>query len=963
MSKSRRLGVDTCVIRAVLAAIAPVSVAGAVLGAASVAVAQETDVIRGEVREGERGVALEGALVELEATGERVYTGRGGRFELRNVPAGPQTIRVSYLGYAAQSFSVAAGAADVHLVLGVASSETDAIVVIGQIDDRSRRLNLERSADALTNVVSSDLAGQFPDRNVSEVLRRAPGIVSRSIGSSEEGSIFVRGVGGGGLNSALVDGVRMPSTITLNDAGGRSSNIRDLSAAVFERLEVRKVFTPDMTANWVGGAVNVVTRTPFDRRSSQGGLSVEWGENDLREGRSQYQVGGNYSLLSADQRWGVLGSFNFEDRNISSERLLVESYGDSFAGFFAPTLATQNDFDLDLIRAGVVLDFGFRPNPNDEFHFAINAYRTELDSLTTLDAIFLGYAAPLPALPGSTAVAGTAQGGRVGKRATGREEHTDVLIARFAARHDGANWDWDYGLAYSNADYVNRGQGELSYFSHTGVVPGPQMSWDFTDPSRPLFTASFPSNPPGVSANDVPSNYNLYTISLLDDEISDREWTGYFNIARDLRLSLSDVRLRAGALWSERSRNRDRLAEHFEGAIATIPGIALSNYALPEFRPDFINGAYNFGVGIDLASAMQFFEANYASFSAANTLAAVVNSERDSLVSDYSADERLAAAYAMFDVRSGPVQIIGGVRYENVETTLGGNQVTTVGASVTSVPVQTVFTHDQVFPSVVARWELPRNFMLRAGFSGTYVLPNLTDLAPIVQINSGPPATIRRGNPDLDPLESTNFDASLHWYGENSAAGVSVFYKDLSDFVFLFTQLETIGGVDYQVTQPENASTGFVRGVELEASTRFSRLPGIFSRLGVEANLTFTESELALPTQANRIVPIPGQADVTGNLSLTYHGERLRARLSYRYQSELMDTIGANALLDGFIDERENLDFTLQAYLTRDTSVYFQVRNITEENQLEGFYGANDRRERGLEYSGRYMSVALRHNF
>ncbi len=963
MSKSRRVGTDTCVMRAVLEALAPVAVAGIVLSVATVAVAQEaqeTNVIRGEVREGEQGAVLEGALVELQSTGARTYTERGGRFELRDVPAGPQTIIVSYLGYATQTFSVDAGDTEARLVLG-GESESGTITVVGRIDDRSRRLNLERSEDALTNVVSSDLAGQFPDRNISEVLRRAPGIVSRSIGSSEEGSIFIRGVGGGGLNSALVDGVRMPSTITLSDAGGRSSNIRDLSAAVFERLEIRKVFTPDMTANWAGGAVDVITRTAFDQRSGQGGVSVEVGENELREGQAQYQVTGNYSLLSADQRWGLLGSFSFEDRNISSERGLVESYGNSFAGFDAPTLYTENDFDLDLTRAGVVLDLGFRPNAADEFHLAANIYRTDLESLTTIDAIGLAYQAALPPLPGSTAVSGTAQGGQVQKRASGSEAQTDVLIARFRGRHDAANWDWSYGLAYSNADYLNEGQGELTYAS--SIAPGRRMSWDFTDPSRPLFSSSFSPFTPGVSANDVSANYTQYTVSLLEDEISDSEWSGNFSIARDLHLSLSDVRLEAGALWSDRSRDRDRSAEHFQGLISARPGIALSNYAVENFRPEFINGLYEFGVGIDLPSAMQFFDANHALFAAGNSAAILAQSARDSLAADYSADERLGAVYGMFKVTSGSVQIIGGVRYENVETTLTGNQVTTAGAIVTSVPVQTEFGHEQVFPSLVARWEPFRNVLVRAGFSATYVLPNLTDLAPIVQINNGPPATIRRGNPNLEPLEATNFDLSAHWYGEYSAAGMAVFHKDLSGFVFNFTQPETIDAITYQVTQPENASTGFVRGVEFEASTRFHTLPGILSNLGVEANLSLTESELVLPTQANRVVPIAGTADITGNLSLIYETERLSARLSYRYQSEIMDTIGSNVLTDGYLDERENLDFTLSARLTRATALFFQVRNLTEENQLEAFYGADVRRERGLEYSGRYMSLALRHRF
>jgi outer membrane receptor protein involved in Fe transport len=41
------------------------------------------------------------------------------------------------------------------------------------------------------------------------------------------------------------------------------------------------------------------------------------------------------------------------------------------------------------------------------------------------------------------------------------------------------------------------------------------------------------------------------------------------------------------------------------------------------------------------------------------------------------------------------------------------------------------------------------------------------------------------GNPDLDPYEAFNFDASVEWYfADASVLSAGVFYKDIENFIF-----------------------------------------------------------------------------------------------------------------------------------------------------------------------------------
>ena len=64
-----------------------------------VALAQETGTVTGTVTRAAEGAALSSVSVTVQATGQSTVTGRDGKYTLRRVPAGPQTIVFRWLGY------------------------------------------------------------------------------------------------------------------------------------------------------------------------------------------------------------------------------------------------------------------------------------------------------------------------------------------------------------------------------------------------------------------------------------------------------------------------------------------------------------------------------------------------------------------------------------------------------------------------------------------------------------------------------------------------------------------------------------------------------------------------------------------------------------------------------------------------------------------------------------------------
>ena len=61
--------------------------------------AQSTGTVTGSVTRAEGGAALAGVTVSVQSTGQTALSSGDGRYTLRNVPSGPQTIVFRWLGY------------------------------------------------------------------------------------------------------------------------------------------------------------------------------------------------------------------------------------------------------------------------------------------------------------------------------------------------------------------------------------------------------------------------------------------------------------------------------------------------------------------------------------------------------------------------------------------------------------------------------------------------------------------------------------------------------------------------------------------------------------------------------------------------------------------------------------------------------------------------------------------------
>ena len=169
--------------------------------------------IVGRVVDAASGAPLIGADVVVEGTSLVTATDRTGAFQIVGVPAGEATVVIAYLGHSDERARVTVTAGQpvtVDVKLAPAGYSEMVQVRAEPIGEgQASALNQQRTALNITNIVSADQIGSFPDPNAAEAASRIPGVsIARDQGEGRY--VLVRGTESR-LNSMLIDGERIPS--------------------------------------------------------------------------------------------------------------------------------------------------------------------------------------------------------------------------------------------------------------------------------------------------------------------------------------------------------------------------------------------------------------------------------------------------------------------------------------------------------------------------------------------------------------------------------------------------------------------------------------------------------------------------------------------------------------------------------------------------------------------------------
>jgi TonB-dependent receptor len=306
------------------------------------------------------------------------------------------------------------------------------------------------------------------------------------------------------------------------------------------------------------------------------------------------------------------------------------------------------------------------------------------------------------------------------------------------------------------------------------------------------------------------------------------------------------------------------------------------------------------------------------------------NLEED--LADFEVGEDTLAAYALGEFLFGAkTTFMGGVRVEDTRTSYTAYELILdeEGDPVSLAPVYGDKNYTEWLPQFHLIYKTSQDSQLRAALTRTLARPNFEDAAPwrFINLEDG---EAELGNPDLDVTTAWNVD--LMWEKYLKPVGIisaGVFYKDLTDYIYIFQEDLIIDGEDVEATQPRNGDKGTLAGLELAFQNQFTNWKGGWGGLGLYANYTYVDSDAKYPDRES--TSLPGQSEHIGNLALVYEKYGITTRLSYNYNGKKLIEVGGDPEEDIYVDNHAQLDFLFRVQASKKFSIVFEVINITNE--------------------------------
>jgi TonB-dependent receptor len=907
--------------------------AAAIAAALSLAaVSAEAGDVVGRVTEASSGRPLPNATVRVPQLGRSVQANRSGEYRLDGVPAGTYAVEVDYIGLPGAKGSVTvaeSGLVEQDFSVGTTPEQlgVEEITVTGYRLAQITALQDKRSSQTIKESVTADDAGKLPDQNAGETLARVVG-VAVTTDQGEGRYVTIRGIDAA-LSNVTIDGQIIGSP----EGDTRRVALDTVPADILSKLEVIKAATPDLDGNAIGGTINLVTPSVFD--DPDGRFFSATGDYGYYDLGGQNPWGGSVGWGSTfNDRFGVVLSASYSDREFNSHNV---QGGDPWvlddeAGILLPDEMGKRDYLIRRVRKGFVANLEFRPSDDLKFHWRnlYNRYEdTEEQPEVTLDY-------RNGDLENQTATSGTFTEGEGERINTKRWEIQSILSSTL-----GVDWtvgDWNIAISGTYGETKQDTPYDNAYIFETAdELP---MTYDISD--------KFWRVDAGPEFED-PANF----------EFSEAD-RGHQLIEEDLRIGQVDFK--RSFVWNDRAGYLKFGAKHISRESTSDQDMIVydgfdGDFLLSDVAragdPDFYSSErsyYSFGPYPDYNRADQFFRDNESLFeiSDEDTIA-------ESFGVDYRVKETISAGYVMGQLQVGTATFIAGARIERTETDFDAYDIQFVDGDAPNPPPQVHGKKDytNVLPDLLMTWAIRDDLLLRAAWTNTIGRPSYEQNVPfrIFEIeldDEGDPddpsddefeGAIERGNSDLDPLESMNFDVALEWYLQPAGLlSAGVFFKDIDNPIYNRLQIledEEFEGRFYselEIQQFQNAPSGEIIGVELGFQQQFTSLPGLLRGLGVSLSYTWTDSESEVQVlDTTRKVPFFLQSEHIGNIALFYELSGLELRLAYAYRSEYLDAIGDTADQDLYVDTHGQLDFKASYQFTEQASAFIQWQNITDE--------------------------------
>ena len=904
--------------------------------------------IRGRVIDNTKQT-LPGATVYIEKLHTGVTSDINGFYTFSNLEPGTYKVKVTYVGYSPVEMTITIPQGktvekDVVMSEGV---ELQEVVVGGAFTGQRRALSAQKSNLGITNVVSADQVGKFPDSNIGDALKRISGInVQYDQGEARFGQ--VRGTSAD-MSSVTINGNRVPS------AEGETRNVQlDLIPAdMIQTIEVNKVVTPDMDADAIGGSINLVTKnSPYKRFIS---ATAGTGYNFVAD-KMNLNLGFTYGDRFFNDKLGVMLSASYQNNPAGSDDVEMAYEKDDDGNVYLDEYEVRQYFvtrerqsyslALDWeINANHKLDFkGIFNNRNDWE----NRYRHTYKYMDPED------------VGGATdryEVIYESKAGGPDERYA-RLEQQRTMDFTLGGEHLFGRLQFDWKASYAQAS-ENRPHERYLAFKKEDIA----MNTDWSDIRRPYMSAKGDEDILLHTGNS--NGFELDELTEQFEDIKEKDLKFSANFELPLVQGKFANKLKFGAKVVD--KDKEKWIDFYKYKPTDEDAFVADalGHLINQNRDGYMAGdRYQVGNFVDKEYVGNIDVKNSAEFKE--------EIKYDEMAENFEAHETVTAGYIRFDQQLGKRwNLMAGLRLENTHVTYSGyvyndgDQDGTDEESLTPTGEQSK-SYINVLPSVLLKWDVNDDLKLRAAFTNTLSRPKYADLVPNVIIDK---EDIAFGNPNLEPTLSYNLDLSAEYYFKSiGLVSGGIFYKKINDFIVDYRQQNYMyNGVEYdEMKTPINAGDANLFGVEIAYQRDFGFIHPALKCVGLYGNYTYTYSKVNnfnYEGRENDDMRLPGSPEHTANLSLYFEKKGFNLRWSYNFASEFIDEVGEEAFYDRYYDKVNYMDVNASYTFGKafKTTFYAEATNLLDQ-PLRYYQGTPDRSMQA-EYYGVRINAGVKISF
>ncbi|MBV8603785.1 MAG: TonB-dependent receptor [Pelomonas sp.] len=789
------------------------------------------------------------------------------------------------------------------------TTKLDEVVVTGIRASHEKSLLAKRASDTVMDVVSAEDIGKLPDKNVADAVQRVPG-VNISSGSGGEGGFSENDrVSIRGTNPSLTQTTVNGHAIATGDwyigdqtgTVGRSVSFTLLPSEIVGSVEVQKSSQADYLEGGTSGNVNIVTRKPLDfKKQWTFEATVQAMYADL-PGKTDPQANALLNWKNDEKNLGALLQLFSEsrhERRDGQELFLlgegtISGTGTALDGVVYPAQIGSAAFSQTSKREGGLIDLQLKAS--NELMLDLNGFYSRFNT-QTFDTNFMASPYNLLSqgvLPTSYQVVNnTLVQATFPNTSFNAQDPTPGADQAFPGVRDSifrpnagsmasyidlsADYKPNDSLKITSKLGYTRGLGQTPHdYGYEAYLINSPLIYQMNGTNGPA-NVSFP----GVNTANFNNPANVTNGGSWSDsvKVTDQETYAQVDALLDLDMGLLES-VKFGARYAEHKRtdygvNYGCSADPSNACYGN-PG---QNLPAPAWHGTTSPSNFGAGIGAGPGFLSHFWVLNPSDIAAWEQQYNNVNLGPN-YQGNFLIDEKDSAVYGMLNLSGRGWRGNIGLRLVDTKQFSSAYELN----STTNVFDPVTASHDyfNVLPSANLKLDLSKDLVARFAASETMSRADYSALSPAVTLNNIN-GTGGGGNPDLKPIRSINYDATLEWYfAPQSILSAGVFLMDMPSYVafgyntrpYLNTSVDQI--TNFIITSPYNLAA---RNQGFEIAWQ----QPLWYNFGALANYSYSDGHSADG------MSLVGSSKTTYNAELYYEANGFSARVAYTYRSSFL---------------------------------------------------------------------------